>query len=502
MGRVEVALERGDVGYERVVALKWLLPEAARDRRQTEMFLREARLATLLDHPNVVHAFDAGEIDGEFFLAMEYVAGEPLSHVLKRVREREGGVPPPLAAHILAEICEGLHAAHELRGPDGRPLHVVHRDVSPHNVMIGFDGQVKLLDFGVAKIGSENGLTKTGEVKGKVAYMSPEQAMGDALDRTSDLYSVGAVLYECVAGKKMWEGTDMEVLRHLALGEPPSLEDAAPGAPVELCDLYAQLVTRTPSDRPGTARHVAERLRAFAAKSGGASSDAAALKALMARLFDAEAAARRRALSTSLAGAAPREADGLRRSVHARTSSVVTPLGASEPGDAPWTQRDDPRAGDAAHRAIAPSRARRALSIVASFAVAVSVTTGALWLQRGRGAPGRPESIANADTQPPEGPRVATSGPASAAPALASAASDPAAAIGGAKSGDGAPPDGTASAPGEGRASARTPGTSSATSGARPSAGSPSPRPRPGGAAPGSKPRPPSKPVDVDPNPI
>jgi eukaryotic-like serine/threonine-protein kinase len=143
MGRVEVALElktnAGDpTGFERIVALKRLLPEGARDKRHTEMFLREARLAVLLTHPNVVHAFDFGEVGGEFFLAMEYIEGEPLSRVLSVSREKGKQVGATIAAHILANICEGLHAAHELRDVSGTMLNVVHRDVSPHNVMVAY----------------------------------------------------------------------------------------------------------------------------------------------------------------------------------------------------------------------------------------------------------------------------------------------------------------------------------------------------------------------------
>ncbi|HEY8088968.1 MAG TPA: serine/threonine-protein kinase, partial [Polyangiaceae bacterium] len=155
MGTVEVALERGSAGFERVVALKRLLPEQSRDPRHKEMFLREARLAALLQHPNVVHAFAFGEIYGELFLAMEYVEGETLARVMSAIKaatERDGvRVDPGIVALILAGVCDGLHAAHELRDRGGQLLHVVHRDVSPQNVMIAYEGHVKILDFGVAK---------------------------------------------------------------------------------------------------------------------------------------------------------------------------------------------------------------------------------------------------------------------------------------------------------------------------------------------------------------
>lgn len=323
MGVVEVALEQGENGFERVCALKRLLPEGARDKRHTEMFLREARLAALLSHPNVVHGFAFGEVDGEFFLAMEYVEGETLSRLLNTLRDKKEKLSAGLAAFVVAEICEGLHAVHELKDDSGTKLHVVHRDVSPHNVMISYEAGLKLLDFGVAKIEAEPGLTRTGEVKGKTAYMSPEQAMGEAaLDLRSDLYSVGAVLFECVSGRKMWEGTEMEVLRHLALDEPPKLEDADPKAPAELCALYTKLVSKNSTDRPASAQIVANELRAFAESQSAGGTDA--LRSVMNRLFAAQAVERKTQLERALAVAAPSEADVLADDLRASLTPEIT----------------------------------------------------------------------------------------------------------------------------------------------------------------------------------
>jgi eukaryotic-like serine/threonine-protein kinase len=369
MGRVEVALERstdGRRGYERIVALKRLLPTAMKDKRRTEMFLQEARLAALLAHRNVVHAFSFGELDGELYLAMEYVEGEPLSRVVRVACDKDGQLDPLLVAYILSEICDGLHAAHELRD-NGVALNVVHRDVSPHNVMVSYDGYVKLLDFGVAKIDVE-GLTKTGEVKGKVAYMSPEQAMGDPLDRRSDLYSIGACLFECLAGKKLWEGTDMEVLRHLALDEPPLLEEVVPDAPRELGDIYRRLVARDPRDRPATALHVAQALRKFIA-SRGARPDTSMLHELMQRHFATDAQRRREELSTALYEVAPSRVSELRRS--------ISPESVPSPSFAPTSGTAD-----------APTPPRRAGSwaIAALLGVAIVGTGSGVWYMKGRAA--------------------------------------------------------------------------------------------------------------------
>ena len=187
-----------------------------------------------------MHAFGFGEIDGELFLAMQYVEGEPLSRVLAAGKTPGRGLDPVLVAWVLAEACDGLHAAHELRDESGRLLRVVHRDVSPHNVMISYDGNVKVVDFGVARFDTGGRATRTGEVKGKMAYMSPEQALGEELDRRSDLFSVGAMLFECLTGRRMWgEGTDLELMRKIALERPPRLDAALPGAPPALVELQA-----------------------------------------------------------------------------------------------------------------------------------------------------------------------------------------------------------------------------------------------------------------------
>ena len=342
MGIVEVALETSDDGLGRICALKRLLPEGARDKRHTDMFLREARLAALLSHPNVVHGFAYGEANGEFFLAMEYVEGETLSRVLAALREKDERLSPGLAAFIVAEICEGLHAVHELADDSGNAMQVVHRDVSPHNVMIAYEGGLKLLDFGVAKIEAEPALTRTGEVKGKTAYMSPEQAMGEAsLDRRSDLYSVGAVLFECVTGRKMWQGTEMEVLRHLALDEPPSLESARADAPAQLRALCTKLVAKNPGDRPANALEVARELGAFAVEQG--CSGPSEIRALMHRLFAQEESKRKAELEKALTVAAPDEAGELAEELRASLAPERTSQSDLAASVRTHTRQDRPR---------------------------------------------------------------------------------------------------------------------------------------------------------------
>ena len=419
MGSVEAALEtrgsEGEEAFERVVALKRLLPER-RDARRAEMFLREAKLAAMLDHPNVVRAHAYGEIGGELYLALEYVEGQPLSRVVAALTERGEHMSAALAAHVVAEVCEGLHAAHELRGENGQPLSVVHRDVSPQNVMVGYDGSVRLLDFGIAKIEAES-VTKTGEVKGKTAYMSPEQAMGDPLDRRSDLFGVGALLFECIAGRRMWgEGTDMEVIRKLALESPPSLTDASSEVPAWMVALHARLVARAPSDRPASARAVAEELRAHEDASGVGEREAQvrALTALMQRCFADEADAERARLAEALERAAPLQAEALRESLLPRTPSAT--MRAATPVD------EAPRAAEAQATAApeAPASARSPKTFVIAGALA-ALALGA-WLASRPPAPTPAPAPAPAPVPAPANASASASASASAnAPASASA---------------------------------------------------------------------------------
>lgn len=255
MGVVSLVLD----GEGKSFARKRLLPEYAKDAEKRELFLREGRVATRLAHPNVVRTLEAGEDDDGPYLVMDFVDGLPLDKLLVLAREKGVKLPRTLAAKIVAALARGLHEAHELRDESGAPQNLVHRDISPHNVLVSTSGRVVLLDFGVAKIDAGRGLTKTGEVRGKTAYMSPEQGLGDPLDRRSDLFSLGAILYECVEGTRMWgDGTELEVLRKLALESPPPIsgDDA-------LAPLCARLVAREPRDRPETAEEVARALEAY-----------------------------------------------------------------------------------------------------------------------------------------------------------------------------------------------------------------------------------------------
>ena len=197
-GMAEVLLGRleGPGGFIRPVAIKRILPLYARNRSFVEMFLDEARIAASIRHPNVVHVEDLGLEGGEPYIVMEYLVGESVAALLDRARAQGAQLDPRLVVHIVSEVLAGLHAAHTLVGLDGKPRGIVHRDVSPQNVMLTYDGHVKVLDFGIARADHRLAKTSTGEIKGKVAYISPEQCSGESIDAGSDIFSVGVMLYE------------------------------------------------------------------------------------------------------------------------------------------------------------------------------------------------------------------------------------------------------------------------------------------------------------------
>jgi len=224
MASVWIARLLGKHGFEKLVAIKTILARYARDPHFQQMFLDEARIASRIDHPNVAQILDLGDHQGVLFLVMEWIEGEALYKLARAVHETGATFPPGVALRIVAEVCAGLHAAHELRDRAGRPLGIVHRDVSPHNILIGDKGVAKIIDFGIAK-GCDRVAkdTETGSFKGKVKYMAPEQALSPrSTDRRADLWAVGAVLYFLVSGRTPYgSDNDIATLARLASGKPP-----------------------------------------------------------------------------------------------------------------------------------------------------------------------------------------------------------------------------------------------------------------------------------------
>lgn len=221
MAEVFLAKAAGPMGFEKNLVIKRILPHLAEDPRFVEMFLAEARLAALLNHPNIVQIFDFGEFEETYYLAMEFIDGPNLRTLSRRARESGLRLPPVYCAKIISQACDGLAFAHDFASPEtGEPLHLIHRDVSPDNILLSRQGAVKVVDFGIAKAANQEHRTQTGMVKGKLAYMPPEQLQGQPLDRRVDVYALGVVLYELLTGHKPFDATTDVSMMQAIIFEP------------------------------------------------------------------------------------------------------------------------------------------------------------------------------------------------------------------------------------------------------------------------------------------
>jgi serine/threonine-protein kinase len=246
MGSVWLARLEGKHGFEKLVAVKTILPMLAADSQFQRMFLDEARIASAIIHPNVVQTIDLGEQHGVLYTVMEWVDGDPVRALQLEVQKRGGRIPLGIVLRVVADACAGLHAAHELKGSDGTSLGIVHRDVSPQNILVSASGAAKIIDFGIAKARDRLCADTTpDQIKGKIDYMAPEQAVGDPVDRRTDVWGMGAVIYGLVAGHPPFRGNSgPSKFRRLVSGEPP-----AP-LPVEVPPAVRALVERCLSPRP------------------------------------------------------------------------------------------------------------------------------------------------------------------------------------------------------------------------------------------------------------
>ena len=262
---VHLARASGLEGFARHVVLKAIRPELAHEERLVEAFLEEARIAAALHHQNVVQVHDIGEQDGAYFFAMEYVHGEDVRKLLGKVRERGEQVPLEHVVAIVTATAAGLHHAHEQRSPTAEPLGLVHRDVCPANILLGYDGSVKLVDFGMAKAGLRSTKTASGALKSKASYMSPEQCVGRVVDRRTDTFALGIVLYELLTARRLFKGAN-EYMTMAAIVEgdvpPPSRHRA--DLPAALDEIVLRALARAPESRYQTAEALREALERFA----------------------------------------------------------------------------------------------------------------------------------------------------------------------------------------------------------------------------------------------
>ncbi|MCX4247988.1 serine/threonine-protein kinase [Paraliomyxa miuraensis] len=267
MAELYIARQAGIEGFEKIVALKRVLPHLAEDAQFVQMFLAEARIAATLDHPNIVHVTDIGEEDGEYFFAMEYVHGANLLEVLRRNDVLP--LPRACALTIVTGVAAALHYAHDQLGPDGRPLGLVHRDVSPSNVMISYTGAVKLTDFGIVRAAGRTSVTAEGQTKGKAGYMSPEQCFGERIDRRSDVFALGILLYEATTGvRAFYAPNEFAMMGRTARVDYVPPQDIDPSYPPALARIVARALAKEPDERYPTAEAMHVELEAVAQAEG------------------------------------------------------------------------------------------------------------------------------------------------------------------------------------------------------------------------------------------
>ena len=267
MAQIYLARQTGLGAFERHVVLKTILRERATDQRFVTMFLDEAKLAATLNHHNIAQVYEVDQADGAYFMAMEYVHGENARAILETTLRRGWTIPLELAVMIISGAASGLHHAHERKGKNGQPLNIVHRDVSPANIMVGFDGSVKVLDFGIAK--AEERATKTvgGTIKGKYGYMSPEQCKGKPIDRRSDIFALGICLYELTTLRRAFKGNDdFETMKRIVAGDVILPSVAVPGYPRELEAIVLTAMANDVDARFQSAQEMIEALDDFAVR--------------------------------------------------------------------------------------------------------------------------------------------------------------------------------------------------------------------------------------------
>jgi len=239
----------GDHGFEKLVAIKKILPHLTDEGNLVKAFIDEAKLAAFLQHESIVQIYDFGSMDGEYFIAMEYLFGKDLRRLIHKARENAAPLSLENALYIISRICSGLDYSHNLKDLQGKPLNIIHRDINPQNIFITYEGQVKIIDFGIAKAASHNSTTHEGLIKGKLAYMSPEQANGQTIDRRSDIFSTGIILYELLAGTRMFQGETMYIYTQVRDAAYEPLQNLVPDLPGKLHEVVQRALAKHPDDR-------------------------------------------------------------------------------------------------------------------------------------------------------------------------------------------------------------------------------------------------------------
>ena len=274
MAELFKARQRGVHNFEKIVAIKRILPHLSDNDEFVRMFIDEAKLAAQLTHPNIVQIFDLGKASGFYYIAMEYVDGKDLRSLLRKVREYRLPMPEPVAAYVTMKVAMALDYAHRKRGMNDKELKLVHRDVSPQNVLISSEGAVKLVDFGIAKAATKSTQTMAGALKGKLLYMSPEQALGQSLDNRSDIYSLGLVLFELLTGERCFQAdSELGVLEKVRLGKVQDIQVVNPLVSKDLTEILHKALDKNVDQRYNSARLMERDLKSLLVRHGNEPTD-------------------------------------------------------------------------------------------------------------------------------------------------------------------------------------------------------------------------------------
>jgi serine/threonine protein kinase len=428
MGVIYLALVRGPARFNKLFVVKELKPEFSEDPDVVSLFLEEARLSARMSHPNVAQTLEIGSQGERHFMAMEYLEGESLFQIRERCAETGTELPRQYALSIIVGALEGLHYAHTFTDFDGTAQGIVHRDVSPHNLFVTFDGNVKVLDFGIAKASDSSVQTETGVLKGKVAYMAPEQAFAHPVDARTDVFAVGVVLWEAIAGRRMWgESTaDMTILQSLWSRQIPSLGSAngtgRSDIPPDLVRLVDKATAANPDDRYQTAAEMEHAIEAYLRAMQVAPFAPRDIGKFVLGLFKRDRAEIKARIDSQLKLIASVPWDETLSIGIARVHPGATPVGTSlvQPfpsGTMPVGTATDPtlsmRQGAAVTADATAARRPRTWPIAAVVAGAVALGAGG-WLAARRSTPGSPAGTTSAPAT--SAPEARTLPPAPAAP--------------------------------------------------------------------------------------
>lgn len=414
MAELFVARTTAQHGFEKLVALKRILASHADDDQFVQMLLAEARLAATLHHPNVAQVYDVGDCDGTYFFTMEYVFGQDLRKIVRAIQSQGKWLSPEHILQIVIGTAAGLHYAHEKEGSDGKPLGIVHRDVSPSNVLVSYDGAVKLVDFGIARVSAM--ATQSGHaLKGKVPYMSPEQVRGDRLDRRSDVFSLGIMLWELTMRRRLFSGeNEISIAARICNEDAPRPGSLIPDYPPDLEAIVVKALARDRDERYASAQELQLALEEYAREHKLLLSSAR-LGTFMSELFAEQIQASKSDLRVKIAastGMFPTQSEDA-------GSSLITPTVAT--GSARTAGDDDPplRTGNSAisGRPLLHSPQQRRLAMIGGGAVA-ALLLAVLFLGGGEqpapAAAAEPQATAPTPAPPPPQPPIAAPTPAAA----------------------------------------------------------------------------------------